>query len=94
MAWNEPGNNNGNNGRDNDPWGNNNRGGQRPGGRDQGPPDLDEVFSKLSQKLGGKFGKKAAVVVHLSAVVVVRLALVSLQLSRLRCGSCWLLHHR
>ncbi|MEZ9682381.1 FtsH protease activity modulator HflK [Vibrio splendidus] len=56
MAWNEPGNNNNgdNNGRDNDPWGkNNNR-----GGRDQGPPDLDEVFSKLSQKLGGKFGKK------------------------------------
>ncbi|MBE3766105.1 FtsH protease activity modulator HflK [Vibrio parahaemolyticus] len=58
MAWNEPGNNNGNNGRDNDPWGNNNRGSQRPGGRDQGPPDLDEVFNKLSQKLGGKFGKK------------------------------------
>ncbi|TOA68679.1 FtsH protease activity modulator HflK [Vibrio parahaemolyticus] len=58
MAWNEPGNNNGNNGRDNDPWGNNNRGAQRPGGRDQGPPDLDEVFNKLSQKLGGKFGKK------------------------------------
>ncbi|EGR3315038.1 TPA: FtsH protease activity modulator HflK [Vibrio parahaemolyticus] len=58
MAWNEPGNNNGNNGRDNDPWDNNNRGGQRPGGRDQGPPDLDEVFNKLSQKLGGKFGKK------------------------------------
>ncbi|ELO1781082.1 FtsH protease activity modulator HflK [Vibrio fluvialis] len=56
MAWNEPGNNNGNNGRDNDPWGNNNRGGK--GGREQGPPDLDEVFNKLSQKLGGKFGKK------------------------------------
>lgn len=56
MAWNEPGNNNGNNGRDNDPWGNNNRGGK--GGRDQGPPDLDEVFNKLSQKLGGKFGNK------------------------------------
>ncbi|MEH0688527.1 FtsH protease activity modulator HflK [Vibrio cholerae] len=56
MAWNEPGNNNGNNGRDNDPWGNNNRGNK--GGRDQGPPDLDEVFSKLSQKLGGKFGGK------------------------------------
>ncbi len=54
MAWNEPGNNNGNNGRDNDPWGNNNN----RGGRDQGPPDLDEVFSKLSQKLGGRFGKK------------------------------------
>ncbi|MDV6254176.1 FtsH protease activity modulator HflK [Vibrio sp. EA2] len=58
MAWNEPGNNNGNDGRDKDPWGNNNRGDQRPGGRDQGPPDLDEVFNKLSQKLGGKFGKK------------------------------------
>ncbi|KQA22600.1 FtsH protease activity modulator HflK [Vibrio metoecus] len=56
MAWNEPGNNNGNNGRDNDPWGNNNRGNK--GGRDQGPPDLDEVFNKLSQKLGGKFGSK------------------------------------
>lgn len=52
MAWNEPGNNNGDNGRDKDPWGNKNR------GRDQGPPDLDEVFNKLSQKLGGKFGKR------------------------------------
>ncbi len=50
MAWNEPGNNGGN---DKDPWGNKNR-----GGRDQGPPDLDEVFSKLSQKLGGVFGNK------------------------------------
>lgn len=55
MAWNEPGNNNDNKGRDNDPWGNNNRGN---GGRDQGPPDLDEIFSKLSQKLGGTFGRK------------------------------------
>ena len=54
MAWNEPGNNNGNNGRDNDPWGKK----DNRGGRDQGPPDLDEVFNKLSQKLGGKFGKK------------------------------------
>jgi membrane protease subunit HflK len=58
MAWNEPGNNNnGNNdnkGPEKDPWGNN----EGRGGRDQGPPDLDEVFSKLSQKLGGKFGKK------------------------------------
>lgn len=51
MAWNEPGNNNNNNGGDKDPWGNKNR-----GGRDQGPPDLDEVFNKLSQKLSGKFG--------------------------------------
>jgi modulator of FtsH protease HflK len=59
MAWNEPGNNNGpGNGkddRDNDPWGKKDR-----GGRDQGPPDLDEVFNKLSQKLGGKFGKKGS----------------------------------
>ena len=54
MAWNEPGNNNGNNGRDKDPWGNK----DNRGGRDQGPPDLDEVFNKLSQKLGGKFGNK------------------------------------
>ncbi|WP_413113883.1 FtsH protease activity modulator HflK [Thaumasiovibrio sp. DFM-14] len=50
MAWNEPGNNGGN---DKDPWGNNNR-----GGREQGPPDLDEVFSKLSRKLGGILGNK------------------------------------
>lgn len=58
MAWNEPGNNNGNNnGRDNDPWGNK----DNRGGRDQGPPDLDEVFNKLSQKLGGKFGKKGGI---------------------------------
>ncbi|MDA9556761.1 FtsH protease activity modulator HflK [Vibrio sp.] len=49
MAWNEPGNND-NNGRDKDPWGNNNK---DRGGKEQGPPDLDEVFNKLSQKLGG-----------------------------------------
>ncbi|MGF1763616.1 FtsH protease activity modulator HflK [Aliivibrio kagoshimensis] len=49
MAWNEPGNNNG---RDKDPWGNKDSGGKK----EQGPPDLDEVFNKLSQKLGGKFG--------------------------------------
>ncbi|SKA55876.1 FtsH protease activity modulator HflK [Enterovibrio nigricans] len=50
MAWNEPGNNGG---QDKDPRGNNNR-----GGRDQGPPDLDEVFGKLSRKLSGLFGGK------------------------------------
>ncbi|HIF9415403.1 TPA: FtsH protease activity modulator HflK [Photobacterium damselae] len=50
MAWNEPGNNGD---RDNDPWGNNNK---NRGGRDQGPPDLDEVFSKLSRKVGGILG--------------------------------------
>jgi modulator of FtsH protease HflK len=51
MAWNEPGNNGDR--EDKDPWGNNNR-----GGREQGPPDLDEVFSKLSRKFGGVFGSK------------------------------------
>lgn len=43
MAWNEPGGNN------RDPWGG--------GGRDQGPPDLDEVVRKLSERLSGLFGK-------------------------------------
>lgn len=43
MAWNEPGGN-----KNQDPWGN--RGG------DQGPPDLDEVFRKFQQKLGGVLG--------------------------------------
>ncbi|TMS92983.1 FtsH protease activity modulator HflK [Pseudoalteromonas sp. S201] len=45
MAWNEPGNN----GNDKDPWNN-------KGGRDQGPPDLDEVFRKFSNKFNGLFG--------------------------------------
>ncbi len=44
MAWNEPGGNN------RDPWGG--------GGRDQGPPDLDEVIRKLSGKFSGIFGGK------------------------------------
>ncbi|MBB1345871.1 FtsH protease activity modulator HflK [Pseudoalteromonas sp. SG45-2] len=47
MAWNEPGNN----GNDKDPWNN-------KGGRDQGPPDLDEVFRKFSNKFSGLFGGK------------------------------------
>ncbi|HIE56212.1 MAG TPA: protease modulator HflK, partial [Chromatiaceae bacterium] len=42
MAWNEPG------GGDKDPWGS--------GGKDQGPPDLDEVVKKLQEKMGGLFG--------------------------------------
>lgn len=45
MAWNEPGKN----GDDKDPW-------KRPEGKDQGPPDLDEVFRGISDKLGGVFG--------------------------------------
>jgi modulator of FtsH protease HflK len=42
MAWNEPGGNN------NDPW-------KNKGGKDQGPPDLDEVFKNIMNKFG-KFG--------------------------------------
>ncbi len=42
MAWNEPG------GGNRDPW--------SGGGRDQGPPDLDEVVRKLSDKFGALFG--------------------------------------
>lgn len=44
MAWNEPGGNN------RDPWGG--------GGRDPGPPDLDEVVRKLSDQLRGLFGQR------------------------------------
>jgi len=42
MAWNEPG------GGNRDPW--------SSGGREQGPPDLDEVIRKLSDKFGGLLG--------------------------------------
>ncbi len=44
MAWNEPGGNN------RDPWGGN--------GRNQGPPDLDEIIRKLSDKFSRLFGGK------------------------------------
>ncbi|CFQ60339.1 hflk protein [Yersinia frederiksenii] len=60
MAWNQPGNN----GQDRDPWGSsNNNGGNsggnnnNKGGRDQGPPDLDDIFRKLSKKLSSLGGK-------------------------------------
>ena len=43
MAWNEPGNNDG----DKDPWGK--RG-------DDGPPDLDDILKDVKRKLGGLFG--------------------------------------
>jgi modulator of FtsH protease HflK len=43
MAWNEPGG-----GGNRDPW--------SGGGRDQGPPDLDEVIRKLSDKFGSLLG--------------------------------------
>ncbi len=42
MAWNQPGNGNNN---DRDPW-------KNQGGRDQGPPDLDEAVRNLLGKLG------------------------------------------
>ncbi|MEH6577516.1 MAG: FtsH protease activity modulator HflK [Amphritea sp.] len=50
MAWNEPGGN----GNNQDPW---NSGGKKGGGKDQGPPDLDEALQKLQEKLNGIFGK-------------------------------------
>ncbi|MFP1829487.1 FtsH protease activity modulator HflK [Lonsdalea quercina] len=59
MAWNQPGNN----GQDRDPWGSSNKnsgnsGGNNKGGRDKGPPDLDDIFRKLSKKLGELGGGK------------------------------------
>lgn len=44
MAWNEPGGKRNNQ----DPW--------RGGGNDQGPPDLDEIFRGLQNKLSALFG--------------------------------------
>ena len=44
MAWNEPG------GGNKDPWG------PRKGGDQQGPPDLDEIFRKLKDRVVGLFG--------------------------------------
>lgn len=49
MAWNEPGGNR----NDQDPWGTGRR-----GGRDQGPPDLDEALKKGLDKLNKLFGGK------------------------------------
>jgi len=49
MAWNEPGKDKD---KDQDPWNNNGK------KKDQGPPDLDVVFQKLSNLFGGLFGKK------------------------------------
>jgi len=47
MAWNEPGGS----GNGKDPWGN-------QGKKDQGPPDLDEIFKKLNDKVTNLFGGK------------------------------------
>lgn len=46
MAWNEPGNSN-----NKDPWGN-------KGGKDQGPPDLDEIYNDTMKKIRKAFGGK------------------------------------
>jgi len=48
MAWNEPGGSGNGNGKGRDPWGNR--------GKDQGPPDLDEVVRNLRNTIGGIFG--------------------------------------
>ncbi|MFZ1873389.1 MAG: FtsH protease activity modulator HflK [Chania sp.] len=61
MAWNQPGNN----GQDRDPWGSSNNnggnsGGNNKGGREQGPPDLDDIFRKLSKKLSSLGGGKGS----------------------------------
>ncbi|MFP6844608.1 MAG: FtsH protease activity modulator HflK [Thalassolituus sp.] len=54
MAWNEPGGSG--KGNPKDPWGNNNRGNKNGGGNQ--PPDIDEVFKQLMDKVNGLFGKK------------------------------------
>ena len=40
MAWNEPGNN------EKDPW-------KNKGGKNQGPPDLDDLLKDIGNKFGG-----------------------------------------
>ena len=44
MAWNEPG------GGNKDPWGGS--------GKNDGPPDLDEIARKMRERMNGFFGKK------------------------------------
>ena len=51
MAWNEPGGS-GNGSGDKDPWGN------RGNKNQDGPPDLDEIFKKLNDKVSSLFGGK------------------------------------
>lgn len=54
MAWNQPVNN----GQDRDPWGSSNSGNSsgNKGNRKKGTTDLDDLFRKLSRKLGGLGG--------------------------------------
>ena len=73
MSWNEPGGGKG----PRDPW----------GGKDQGPPDLDEALRKLQDQLNGLFGGRSGGGV---AVVVARAVfLVSLSLQPPLYGACW-----
>jgi len=46
MAWNEPDNDD----RKDDPWSNG------PGGKDQGPPDIEELINNFVKKVSGLFG--------------------------------------
>ena len=50
MPWNQPGSN----GNDDDPWGQKNR---NSNGRQQGPPDLDEVFRQAKARIDGMFSR-------------------------------------
>lgn len=67
MAWNEPGGNN------NDPW-------KNRGGRDQGPPDLDDIFKNLFGKFskmgGGNGGSTGKGLGGIGASVIIGLLVV------------------
>ncbi|UVK77217.1 MAG: regulator of FtsH protease [Sodalis sp. Fse] len=84
MAWNHPGNN----GHERDPWGSSNNnsgsfGGNNKGRREHSPPDLDDIFRKLSCKLSwfgskggrgggtGSLGKSGRYIVPAVAVIVI-----------------------
>lgn len=55
MPWNQPGSG----GNDNDPWGQKNSGGNRRGnGRQQGPPDLDEVLRQAKDRIDSIFSRR------------------------------------
>lgn len=71
MAWNEPGNNN------NDPWGNRNR---NSGGKNDGPPDLDEIIRKTFGRFlrGGPGGSRSGGGSSASFVVILVLVLIAI----------------
>ncbi len=55
MAWNEPDNNDGKKNQD-DPWDGRRSGG---GGNNQGPPDIEKIFTSLMRKFSSIFGGKS-----------------------------------